>query len=1263
MDARQPPAVAAFAPESQLRGRVLVVENNAESLQALTHILGEEGFEVFGCATADEALRRCAALQGTVVVVLVDLDLLNHQVVTWIEQLRALDDGVRVIALGTPNPQVRAGVPPEACSFVEKPITLVELMRLVYQAFLRHLREQRDRDLRRFLDGLPAAAYCCQLDGRITYFNERAAALWGRSPQLNSAVDRYCGAHQLISAEGLLLTHDHSWMALALHRDCSFDGKEIIVERADGSRRTVLAYVNTFHDDRHRLQGAVNVLVDITEQKRAEQLARSAEERFRALVEKIAEAIVLCDPEGRILYASPAVERLLGVTPDSLLGQVRFDLAPVEDRERLQALLGQAVATPGFHAPFQTRCRHQDGSWRWIEGTISNHLQTPGVEAIVVSAHDVTAARQAAQALQESEARSRRQLAELETLYHTAPIGFALLDREFRFLRVNSKLARINGVPVEEHAGRTLREIAPAVADSVEPLLRQVFDTGQPILQLEVRGKFPHNDTERCWLTSYAPLVEPNGAVQFVSAMVQDITERKLAEERFRHVLESAPDAMVIVNQSGHIILVNSQAEEMFGYSRTELLGQPIELLVPLRARGRLPGHRRAYFTQPIVRQMGMTGDVYALRKDGHEFPVEIRLSPLQTPEGLMVCSTVRDITQRKQAEQALQESEARSRQQLAELESLYLTAPTGMALIDRNFRYLRINEKLAEINGLPVTAYLGRTLREVLPEIADAGEPVFRRVFETGEPILNLEGRGRLPHQTTDHHWLLNVAPVKEPSGAVTAISATVQDITSRKQAEELLRVFIEQVPAPIAMFDTNMRYLAVSARWLAAYRIPEANILGRSQYDVFPEIPEWWKGVHQRCLAGAVEKCDNDRFVRVDGRVQWLQWEVRPWYTSEGAIGGILIFSEDITDRKASEDALRLSEARFRALAIQGPVGIIMTDERGHATFVNEHWCRMARLTAEQAQGSSWVQALHPDDWERVTSHWYKSVAAKRTFASTYRFCGPGGTIWVQGRALPLLNERGDLTGYLGTVSDITEQKLSEERVQLTLKATQDLTAHLQSVREEERQRIAREIHDELGQALTHIKLDVAWLQQRLKPNADAKADARFTEMRQHIDGTIQSIRRIISELRPGILDHLGLVAALEWLAQDAGESAGIVCTTEMPAEDLALSADQSTGLFRICQEALTNAVRHAQARNVVVRLVHHADRLQLHVADDGQGMPAMQARGRSFGLQGVQERATFLGGILEIESHPGAGTTLVVSIPYSASASQTADGVTPR
>ncbi|MBI4624597.1 MAG: response regulator [Verrucomicrobia bacterium] len=226
--------------------------------------------------------------------------------------------------------------------------------------------------------------------------------------------------------------------------------------------------------------------------------------------------------------------------------------------------------------------------------------------------------------------------------------------------------------------------------------------------------------------------------------------------------------------------------------------------------------------------------------------------------------------------------------------------------------------------------------------------------------------------------------------------------------------------------------------------------------------------------------------------------------------------------------------------------------------------------------------------------------------------------------------------------------ERRRAEERLRESSEQLRALSVYLQYVREEERTRIAREVHDELGQSLSSLKLDLAWFSSRL-PKGTKELTGKINEMSRRIDTTIHTVRRIATELRPGILDDLGLVAALEWQGKDFQNRTGIFCEVVAAIRDHGLDADLNTAFFRIFQETLTNIMRHANATRVDVRLTDEHDRLVLTVQDNGRGITAAEIRDtKSIGLLGMCERAALLGGEVSFHGEPGRGTLVTVSIP---------------
>jgi signal transduction histidine kinase len=220
--------------------------------------------------------------------------------------------------------------------------------------------------------------------------------------------------------------------------------------------------------------------------------------------------------------------------------------------------------------------------------------------------------------------------------------------------------------------------------------------------------------------------------------------------------------------------------------------------------------------------------------------------------------------------------------------------------------------------------------------------------------------------------------------------------------------------------------------------------------------------------------------------------------------------------------------------------------------------------------------------------------------------------------------------------------------EDLQASFEQLRALAGRLQNIREEERKRVAREIHDQLGQALTAIKLDVSSLVREL-PAGQTKESNRVPSILKLVDGTIQTVRRIATELRPGMLDDLGLVATIEWAGEEFGARTGTKCRLELPQDDIVVDQERATAIFRIFQETLTNIARHADANEVEARLAAEDGNVTLEVRDNGKGIHEEKLRkGRSLGILGMRERVTLLGGDLTITSSPGNGTAVLVRIP---------------
>jgi hypothetical protein len=473
----------------------------------------------------------------------------------------------------------------------------------------------------------------------------------------------------------------------------------------------------------------------------------------------------------------------------------------------------------------------------------------------------------------------------------------------------------------------------------------------------------------------------------------------------------------------------------------------------------------------------------------------------------------------------------------------------------------------------------------------------------------------------------------------------ATISDLTQYlSKTDGPLQAAIEIFPDMVFVVDREERVLHLNTLAAHALRGTSDQLTGRKQNTLFspPMAERHSRFIQQVFRTGEIVVTETHQ--ELHQTPVWIDTRLVPIKAPGGEVRAVVGIVRDVSARVRAQEALAEREAYLRAMLDNFPFLVWLKDVNGRFLAVNDTFAH----SCGRAHAADIVGLTDFDVWPRDLAQRYvdddRSVIATRKQKDVEEpIFIQGASLWFETFKTPILDKLGNVLGTTGFSRDITERQRLGEQLRAQREQLRALAAHVESVREEERVRIAREIHDELGQALTCMSMDLAFLDKQL-PKDNAQASARVSAL-----VTVKTVRRISSELRPSILDDLGLGAAMEWLAHDFATRTGIECAVSVPSTVM-LTAERGTVVFRMCQEALTNVARHAGATHVSIDLMIDEDAcLTLEVRDNGRGITEEEIhRPDSLGLLGMRERAALLGGVVEVKGTPGQGTSVTVRVP---------------
>ena len=704
-------------------------------------------------------------------------------------------------------------------------------------------------------------------------------------------------------------------------------------------------------------------------------------------------------------------------------------------------------------------------------------------------------------------------------------------------------------------------------------------------------------------------------------------------ENKLYSSLAVTAEAGVYIIQDGLFRFVNQFTASRLGCRPTELIGQRASAFIH-------PDDREAAVATAKDMLRGRRTQPYEFRtvgKDGRVHWILESVTSIEFGAGWAVLGQSMDITKQVEARERLARLEA--------LEASILESIPHAVVGLRNRRIIFVNDGVEKVFGWKPSEVIGKSSRIFFPSARDWAAWADRlysslerqktftaevpRRRKDGTPIVCRLTASRIGEKLIDKQVVI-----------------TYEDITEQKTAEQVYMSMAESSQVGVyVVHDGAFEYINAVGASYAGYSPSE--LIGTSSIRLVH--PDDREGVVRRARSMLRGKNKTPQVFRIntkDGRTRWIMETVTPIrFRGKRAILGN---SMDITEQKEAQSKLAELEALEASILESIPHAVIGLRDR-KIFFANDGVEKVFGWNPRDLIGQEKsVLFRSAAEFEVITRLLYATLERRRTFAIEYPCRRKDGTEMHCMISAARIGERLEHDRVVVTFENITYRKHFEKELEISRGRLRDLSMHLQTVREKERTRIARELHDELGQLLTALNTGVSLLQRKIPPDQGHLLE-RTQSMKELIDMTMQTVKRIYMDLRPGMLDHLGLPVAVEWQCQEFQKRTGIHCSVRVDPEDMAPSKDASITIFRILQETLTNVAKHARATRVQVSLRALEDDLELVVADNGRGIREEEIqKPKSFGLLGIRERVDFRSGEVRIAGKKGKGTTVTVRLP---------------
>lgn len=705
-------------------------------------------------------------------------------------------------------------------------------------------------------------------------------------------------------------------------------------------------------------------------------------------------------------------------------------------------------------------------------------------------------------------------------------------------------------------------------------------------------------------------------------------------QERLYKILDEGLQAGFYVVQNGTFRFVNDHAAKYWGYRKEKLLG--------IKSMNFVHSEDREWVRENAIRMLrGERSSPYEFRTteaDGNPRWMMETVAPIEYDGERAVLGISLDITEQIEARNRLAKMEA--------LEASLLEAIPNAVIGLYEGRIIFANEGVQTILGWNPEEVIGKTPHIFYRSAQESEETSMRlRVaLERGKQFMDEMTCRR--KDGSDVECMVRASRVGENKKEKTVV-ITYEDITDRKHAEEAYKTMARSSVAGLYVVKDG-KFLFVNRHAAKYAEYSQRELVGKESISlVHPDDREKVREKAMRMLRDNSYAPYEFRVMTKHGSIRWIMEAVTliPYEGTRAVLGN----SMDITELMEAQNKVAELKALETSFLEAIPHAVIGLQER-RIIFANDGVESVFGWKASELIGQSVVVLYrNENDGREIANRLYTTLKRQRTFSDEFPCRRKDGRniecLISASRIGDSLKHRNIVITY----EDITESKQSKYELEKSREQLRNLSAHLESAREEERSRIARELHDELGQMLTALHMDIVILNKKIPPDFTYLRE-RTDSMAALVDMTMSTLKKIYMDLRPGMLDHLGLADAMGWQAEEFEKRTGIECKVTFSPEEFDVHPDLSTALFRIFQETLTNVSRHAEATSVNISLKTRNGGIELIVKDNGKGITEDQlSKPDSYGLIGISERAYHWGGNVHILGKKDQGTTVKVSIPF--------------